>query len=381
MRILWYGKWDNVDGNHVYMKTLSAMQADNGHRVIVAFLGDDHTNLEDRHPEITYLPLPYLYKTQPWTLSHPAASVRFRKIVEKYQPDLVHASLAVSSFDLFMPEICRKKGIVYIATFHISFANHWDRFSICSYLNHLFYKRTLMSASRVISFSAKQREYLRTTLKIPSDRLEVIPNGVDSDLYTPGPSKFRQNMDADVVVGYFGRLAPEKNVGKLCRAFLDVADPKSYLVIMGKGVSERKLKRKYGDHPRIVFTGYRASNQEKIDILRAFDIFVLPSSIEGLSLSLLEAMSCAVPPIVTDVGGNAGLASDCGIVVDPRCIRIGVREALGRLRGNPQLLKSIGESARRKVQARFSWEDNYASLERIYNEVIAGHLRQGQGIQ
>lgn len=231
-----------------------------------------------------------------------------------------------------------------------------------------------MAAAKVIIFSKQQRGYLQSILNIPPHLLEVIPNGVHRDVYSPGPSEFRKGRDEDFVVGYFGRLAPEKNVGKLCEAFLDIADGRSCLVIMGKGMSERRLVRKYGKHPHVVFTGYRSNIHEKIDILRGFDVFVLPSSIEGLSLSLLEAMSCAVAPIVTDVGGNANVARGCGIIVNPTDIRNGVREALRHLKGDSRWVKSIGEEARRKVRDHYSWETNCTRLEEIYDKVIRLHF-------
>jgi glycosyltransferase involved in cell wall biosynthesis len=88
---------------------------------------------------------------------------------------------------------------------------------------------------------------------------------------------------------------------------------------------------------------------------------------------LLEAMSCAVPVVVTDVGGNAELAKGCGVILDPRAIGKGLEEALRNLRRDPRERRAMGESARRRVKGHFSWDDNCNRLERIYDEVIAHH--------
>jgi glycosyltransferase involved in cell wall biosynthesis len=371
VKLLWYGKWENVDGNHAYMKALSALQADRGHRVVVTYFGTGRTNLAERHPGIEYEPLPYLYWTQPWTLSHPSTRRRFREILCRHRPDVVHASLEVSNFDLSLPGICRAEGIPWIATFHVSFANHLDRFSLFSLFNYKLYRRTLGQAAKVVIFSRRHQRYLEAMIGLSPDRIEVIPNGVDSGLYTPGPSTCRKHWDADFVVGYFGRLAPEKNLPALCQAFLDLEDPRACLVLMGRGISEKRLKRKYGSHPRIHFMGYRSEVTDKLDVIRALDAFVLPSSIEGLSLSMLEAMSCGIPPIVTDVGGNAEWADAAGVVVDPRAVRAGVREALRRLREDPGRARSLGDAARRRVEA-LSWARNCQRLEEIYEGVRRG---------
>jgi glycosyltransferase involved in cell wall biosynthesis len=86
---------------------------------------------------------------------------------------------------------------------------------------------------------------------------------------------------------------------------------------MGSGPLEASLKRFYGDDDDVIWLGYVSNEQRRIDILRAADAFILPSFVEGLSLSLLEAMACGTACIATDAGADGEvLAEGAGIVLD-----------------------------------------------------------------
>jgi glycosyltransferase involved in cell wall biosynthesis len=101
--------------------------------------------------------------------------------------------------------------------------------------------------------------------------------------------------DDSVLVGFVGRFAAVKNLISLLEAFSDVSNefPAVYLLLVGTGAQENDLKdlaRARGIQSKVIFAGLRADVGK---ILSALDIFVLPSFTEGLSTSLLEAMSVA----------------------------------------------------------------------------------------
>lgn len=369
MRIFWYGKWEPVDGNHVYLKSLSKRQSTMGHEVFVSYFGNAGTNRHDRDPSTQYLPLPYIYKSQPWVIHHPSTHNHFRGYLIRHKPDLVHASLAVSTFDLSLGRICKELGIPWIITFHISFANHLDPYSLFSYFNYLFYRRTLISARKVIIFSERQKRFAKVSLGMSGENLEVIPNGVDRDLYCPGPSIYRKGLEANFVVGYLGRLAPEKKIATLCHAFLEAGLPGSKLLIIGDGVSKKKIARKYGRQPSIIIAGPVMDEEKKIDMIRAMDCFVLPSSIEGLSISLLEAMSCGVAPVVTDVGGHADVVEGSGVCLEPRGLMASLTKTLRELWKNRDRLDWLGKKAREKVESSYDWQENLQQVENLYKEI------------
>ena len=110
---------------------------------------------------------------------------------------------------------------------------------------------------------------------------------------------------------------PEKNVQSLVEAFL-AADPPAdlRLALAGSGSERRRLQARYQDH-RLAFLGSLTDESERIALLRSAEAFFLPSSIEGLSLALLEAMACGACPVATDVGVDGDAVRGAGVVLEP----------------------------------------------------------------
>ena len=175
--------------------------------------------------------------------------------------------------------------------------------------------------------------------------------------------------EASVVIGYLGRVDPEKNVDVLIRAFQDIdAAEDVKLVVIGGGSDRRRLERRYRS-ARILFTGQVLEEAERIAMLRDMDIFVLPSLVEGLSLSLLEAMSCGVAPVATDVGADGEALRAAGILLDPRDLDGQLRLALRTLLDFPDFRAELARRARARVLERYSLSDNLDRLLSLYREI------------
>jgi glycosyltransferase involved in cell wall biosynthesis len=220
----------------------------------------------------------------------------------------------------------------------------------------------------VIIFSEQQKSLLEH-YGVPADNVAVIPNGVDIEKYSPGSSDFKQTLEASALVGYLGRVDPEKNVDILVRAFQEVdAAEDVKLLIVGSGSERRRLERRYGN-ARVVFTGQVLDEAERIAMLRAMDIFVLPSMVEGLSLSLLEAMACGTAPVATDVGSDGEALRGAGIVVDTKDLDGQLRLALRTLIEFPDFRTELGHRARARAVERYSLSDNLDRLLGVYREL------------
>lgn len=124
----------------------------------------------------------------------------------------------------------------------------------------------------------------------------------------------RKSLEIDqntIVIGYVGRLAPEKNLLTLFTSFANVAgdDPSTKLVVVGTGPEERRLKEyvsKSGIEDKVTFCGVRYDINY---VLSGFDLFVLPSYTEGLSTALIEAMASGRAIICSDIPGNHELVT------------------------------------------------------------------------
>jgi glycosyltransferase involved in cell wall biosynthesis len=187
--------------------------------------------------------------------------------------------------------VCHEAGVPIVCTLHIPYDRHSTIMGNLSRTLYRVYATILGGYNRIIIFSQEQKRML-ASMGVAEERIEVIPNGVDIDVYSPGPSTYKEDIGADTVVTFLGRVDPEKNVGALCDAFQRIDPPgTTKLVIVGTGSEAAAMRRRYGGDSRIHFAGVVSDTTKKVNILRATDIFVLPSKVEGLALAMLEAMS------------------------------------------------------------------------------------------
>jgi glycosyltransferase involved in cell wall biosynthesis len=304
-----------------------------------------------------------------YTISSPRTKRLITDLLRREKIDLVHVSLSFSTLiDFGLPDLCHELGLPAVATFHVPYDSRFSLWQGISAALYRLYAQSLASFDRVVIFSEQQKALLEN-YGVPGSNVTVIPNGVDVEKYAPGASDYKQSLEASTLIGYLGRVDPEKNVDLLIRAFheLDVADGVK-LVIVGGGSERRRLERRYRS-PRVHFTGQVLDEGTRLRMLRAMDIFVLPSLVEGLSLSLLEAMACGVAPIATDVGSDGEALRGAGMLVDPRDLDGQLRLALRTLLEFPDFREELGRRARERAVERYSLSDNLDRLLGVYQEL------------
>jgi glycosyltransferase involved in cell wall biosynthesis len=304
-----------------------------------------------------------------YIISSPRTKRTITDLLRRERVELVHVSLSFSTLiDFGLPELCHELGLPVVATFHVPYDSRFGLWQGISTAVYRLYAQSLASFDRVIIFSEQQKSLLEH-YGVPADNVAVIPNGVDIDKYAPGASDFKESLEASALVGYLGRVDPEKNVDILVRAFQDIDAPEDVkLVIVGSGSEKRRLDRRYGN-ARVVFTGQVMDEAKRIAMLRAMDIFVLPSMVEGLSLSLLEAMACGVAPVATDVGSDGEALRGAGILVDTKDLDGQLRVALRTLIEFPDFRAELGRRARARAVERYSLSDNLDRLLTVYGEL------------
>jgi len=304
-----------------------------------------------------------------YIISSPRTKRTITDLLRRERVELVHVSLSFSTLiDFGLPELCHELGLPVVATFHVPYDSRFGLWQGISTAVYRLYAQSLASFDRVIIFSDQQKALLEH-YGVPADNVAVIPNGVDIEKYAPGASDFKESLEASALIGYLGRVDPEKNVDILVRAFQDVDAPDDVkLVVVGSGSEKRRLDRRYGN-ARVVFTGQVMDEAKRIAMLRAMDIFVLPSMVEGLSLSLLEAMACGVAPVATDVGSDGEALRGAGIVVDTKDLDGQLRLALRTLIEFPDFRAELGRRARARAVERYSLSDNLDRLLGVYREL------------
>ena len=363
MRIAIIGKKYPFCGIVTYCRELVRALRAHGHEVAFYYLHNEEVGLADEES------LPYLLKTHMFVVPKRDASQRLTAHLRAFRPDVVHASFALGPLDWQLPEICAALGVPLVATFHVALDHRPTFPNRVSALVYRMYARTLRRCDRIVVFSEGQQRRL-TDLAVPAGAVRILPNGVDVWRYRPGPSAFKAELGARRLVTYMGRIDPEKNVGMLMRAWRDLAPgPGVRLAVMGDGVLGSKLRARWGDLPGVHWLGFVAEEERRIDILRGSDVFVLPSSVEGLSIALLEAMACGAVPLATDVGADGEVVAGVGRILDPLTLRAELGPAIQALLAAPEELDRLRGLARRRVVSRYAFADNLAALEGIYAEV------------
>jgi len=377
MHIAWLGKKTPFCGNVTYSREVTNALLDREHQVSFFHFAQEEV-IPDNFPDLREIQIPFLYKSQIYTIP----TLKSAKVLEQAlknlspKPDIVHASLTLSPLDFMLPEICQVLNLPLVATFHPAFDRKLRNFtSGTQHLMYQLYAPSLAKYDRVIIFSRIQRDLL-IKLGVPAERIAVIPNGVDIERYSPGASSFKAKVGAKRLFLYQGRIAPEKNVESLLKAWKqsNMGDDCKLVIVGNHGTLAASLIPFYGEEHGIKWLGFLADERDRINILRSADVFILPSLVEGLSLSLLEAMACGVACVATDAGADGEVLEDeAGIVLETQRVTSQLRALLPQLRDHSSWTKLLGQKARQRVEERYTLSRNISQVEALYEDLLEEH--------
>jgi glycosyltransferase involved in cell wall biosynthesis len=299
--------------------------------------------------------------------------VELAGVLRRITPDIVHSHSGVW---LKAVRAARMAGVPStVHTEHgrpdaISFSDRWlDR-------------RACARTDVLIAVSDALAGTLRRQVARRPEQVEVIINGVDTESLRPDPApEVRRRRlglpTSGTIIGSIGRLEPVKNYPLALRAFARLratsaaaCDPR--LVLAGDGSQRATLEAMATDlgiAPQVRFLGWRTDAE---DLYPAFDLFTLPSLSEGTSISLLEAMSSGVCPVVTDVGGNAAvLGPALSDLLVPSGDEVTLAGRWSELLLDPDSRRRKGLEARERVIGGFSLERMVAQHEALYRRLAA----------
>jgi glycosyltransferase involved in cell wall biosynthesis len=369
MKVAWFGHKTRRRGNGLvmYSSQLKEELEARGAQVVFFHHGpkDEEVDQNSQHIRLGSFSL--------WDhdlISAPGAKRLLEATLRDEEVDVAHVSMSFSLLDFGLPQLCHRLGIPIVATFHAPYDRRPSLLGIGSRLFYRLWSIALEKYDAVIIFSEEQRRIL-ARYGVPIERIHVIPNGVDTDAFRPASSTYKEEIEAELLMVYCGRLDPEKNVSTLLHTFQGLELPPSHkIVIVGNGIEYDRLRNRY-ESATIIFTGLVDDKDELIRILQAGDIFILPSAVEGLSIAMLEGMACGMATIATDVGCDGEALRGAGIVIDPDNLESQLNLALKVLVQNPELYRSLGEKARRRAVARYSLRSNIAQVTELYEHLIA----------
>lgn len=303
------------------------------------------------------------------TVSSLRAERTIESVLRAERPQVAHVSLSFSNLDSTIPELCHEIGIPAVATLHMPYGPPGSWWGTAMKVLYRVYVNTFDKYDAVIVFSENQKRML-IKYGVENAAIHVIPNGIDTERFSPGEPDYKTELGARVLISYVGRIDPEKNVSVLCDAFTSLDLPDDFaLVIAGDGMDLGRLRRRYDDDPRIIFRGHITDPREILRILRSSDISVLPSSVEGLSIAMLEAMACGAAMIVTDVGSDGEAVRGAGIVLDLENLDGQLPLALRQLIEFPEFREELRKRARARAVEQYSLQVNLDKLVQLYAHI------------
>lgn len=206
--------------------------------------------------------------------------------------------------------------------------------------------------------------------KLPPGQIVYLPNGVEMDrfgAFIPESERAFEKRPGELIIGTCAALRPEKNLGRLIRAFASCGAASARLVICGDG-SERALLQSVansnGVSDRVVFSGYLARPELA---LAGFDIFAMSSDTEQMPYGLLEAMAARLPAVATDVGDIKSMVADGNRpFIVPAADEAALTGALRTLLRDAPLRARVGAENRAKAEREFSLDAMIAAYDRLF---------------
>lgn len=193
--------------------------------------------------------------------------------------------------------------------------------------------------------------------RLSPERLHYVPNGIDLARFGRDGTSFEWPPDKErcgPIVGTVAALRPEKNIGRLIRAFHFVkSQAAARLLIVGDGPQRSELMQltvDLGISNYVCFAGHVARPD---DLIRSFDIFAMSSDTEQMPISLLEAMAAGRPTVATDVGDVALMLPLAGRAFVTPCDDVALGKALLTMVQSPGLRTDLGDASQKRVADRF----------------------------
>ncbi|MCE7740625.1 MAG: glycosyltransferase family 4 protein [Candidatus Heimdallarchaeota archaeon] len=314
----------------------------------------------------------YFYSRNYWKKS--------KEIVKKLNPDVVQGNMNLLS------SLGIKNKYPIVETVHTTFSREkrgadklplkqlsWveRRVRLLFPLLKFVEKRVLKRASHLIAVSEAIKEELVEYYSIEEEKITVIPNGVDTRIHCKTDEKIYNKKEKEFVLGFLGRMTAGKGAHLILPIIKKIKEeiPDVKLLIAGDDLNSRKKILSQIDklelNENIIDFGYIYDNHKKNTFFSSVDLFLLPSSHEGMSLVLLEAMACQTPILTTPEAETFN--HDDTLIISPRSIADFALKAI-EFRNNPKTAEKIREKSR-EVAEQLSWQKTTEQTKEVFERL------------
>jgi glycosyltransferase involved in cell wall biosynthesis len=355
-----------VGGYGIHVHEMSRMQAEKGHDVTVLTANLDGLPEEERVDGYRVIRFNHSIKMVGNTIS---PTLFFRLMEMRNDYDVIHAH----SHLFFPTNICalvKKYGSSpLVITNHgilSASAPHWLN---VGYMNTLG-RWTLNAADRVICYTPVERDLLVSEFGVHPEGIAVIPNGVNTDVFSPDPAA----RDRDVRrLLWVGRYVKGKGIEYLIHAAAELLPevPDLRLTLVGEGPEEaeiRQLATELRLDGHVEYLPFMSYDEMPAQYRRA-EMLVLPSLHEGVPRTMLEAMACGRPVVISEFDHLREIV-DGGGVMFPKGDVSALADAMRSLLRDPEEADELGRRARETIIRQNSWRNTVESTLDLYRELV-----------
>lgn len=349
MRILQVVPTSGAGGAEQIVLSLAKSLKENGSDVAVASPGSD-PYLFQKLKESDIKAFPLATQDRKWQIFEIA------KVIKTFRPDIIHSHMFDANLPSTLASLISRKPIILTIHSTVYELETWKRKLINALLSRC--------VSQVVAVSKAVALKLNSA-GVPANKIICIYNGVDvSQFMGDSKNKFRQELcipDDSRLMGMVANLRPAKDHEMAIKAAAMVIKkvPKTHFMMVGDGVDKTaqalmRLREYLGVSRNVHFLGFR---EDIPNVLKSLDLFVLASKVEGLPVSIIEAMAAGLPVVASNVGGIAELIEEgiTGFLVPPGDYNR-LAEKIKVILQNPTLAKSMGIEGRKKILNNFSLE-------------------------
>ncbi len=280
-----------------------------------------------------------------------------KKTINEFEPNIVHAHYA-SSYGI----------LGYLSRFKPFILSVWGSDIYYFPYNNKLYKWLLKLVIKNSDKVCSTSNAMKQIIEKEYNRLdvEVISFGVDIDFFKPGSNCQKFNVGTIKSIENYNGIDCLIDAAKLV---IEDYNKNIYFQIVGEGSLKKEMEQKAKDlkiEDKIKFVGF-VDHKKVLKYYNNLSIFIAVSKRESFGVSILEAASCGIPSITSNIGGltEVNIHNETGVVINPDDPKK-LAESIVKLYEQEELRLKLGKNARKRVEKKFNWKNNVSEMIKVY---------------
>jgi len=341
-------------GVEKHVEELGARLAKKGHNII-CYTRWNYNNFNGIYKGMKVISTPAIPEKHTEMISHTFFSLL--NLMDK-NVDIIHIHSVDPAILSFIPRMNAK----VVVTSHGQAYRRQKWGKIAKKLSMMAERSFVLFPNKRVAVSKTLKKYYRNKYNCDAT---YIPNGIDIQSVNGSSSLGKLGLAKNEYFLFVGRIIPTKGCDTLVEAYMKVNTDKKLVFAGGSSYSDEYFERlRQKANKQTIFLGYRYG-EELTQLYANAYCFVMPSEIEGLAITLLEAMSFEKCVIYSDIPENAEAADGVGIPFRNKDID-DLAEKMRFALANPELCQELGIKARERVKKEYNWDNIVSQTEEVY---------------